>query len=385
MNTKERPRDKIMIVHYPDKHQRQGKAICSPPHKRGKLIFNKTGTWADCMTALREFERLEAAGLWRASAHSQRRDVIIALGEATLTITDMQDRPLAHWSIAAVQRANPGHFPAIFHPDGDIEETIELPGDEIAMLDAIDRLQNAIEKSRPNPGRLRLLGFSVIATAVAAFLAIGLPHTMHRQALSVIPNVQRTAIGNALLARIERVTGPACHSPATNDILKTLAERSGVSRIVVFRNGIVQSQYLPGGVVLLNREFVEDFEDPSAALGAVLMERARASIQDPFSEILTIGGVRATFRLLTTGRIEPSTLDKVVEVSLSAHDRPTVPDEIALPFFEKASVSSTPYAYAIDVTGETTLGLIEADPMSYHDTPSVLSDRDWVLLQNICG
>ncbi len=337
------------------------------------------------MTALREFERLEAAGLWRASAHAQRRDVIIALGEATLTITDMQDRPLAHWSIAAVQRANPGSFPAIFHPDGDPEETIELPGDETAMLDAIDRLQNAIEKSRPHPGRLRLLSFTAVAAAIIVFLAVGLPHTMHRQALSVIPDVQRTAIGNALLQRIERITGPACHSPATNRILRTVADRSRVNQVVVFRDGVVQSQYLPGGIILLNREFVEDYEDPSVALGAIIMERARASLQDPLSDILHIGGLRATFRLLTTGRIERSTLDKVVEASLSAHDRPVVPDEVALPLFAQASISSAPYAYAIDITGETTVGLIEADPMAFKETPPILSDRDWVLLQNICS
>jgi len=31
------------------------------------------------------------------------------------------------------------------------------------------------------------------------------------------------------------------------------------------------------------------------------------------------------------------------------------------------------------------LGLIEADPLTGTDTPPVLADRDWVLLQSICG
>ena len=53
--------------------------------------------------------------------------------------------------------------------------------------------------------------------------------------------------------------------------------------------------------------------------------------------------------------------------------------------FAQAAVPSSPYAYARDITGETTLGLIEADPMAGRTLEQVLPDRDWVLLQSICG
>ena len=36
--------------------------------------------------------------------------------------------------------------------------------------------------------------------------------------------------------------------------------------------------------------------------------------------------------------------------------------EALLPAFQKAAVSSAPYAYALDPSGESTLSLIEADP-----------------------
>jgi hypothetical protein len=62
-----------------------------------------------------------------------------------------------------------------------------------------------------------------------------------------------------------------------------------------------------------------------------------------------------------------------------------LPEAITLSFFEAAQVPSTPYAYARDITGETVLGLIEADPMSGQSPEPILRDRDWVLLQNICG
>jgi hypothetical protein len=63
------------------------------------------------MTALSEYQRLEAPGVWRPTPDAQRRDVIVALGEATLVLTDQKDTALAHWSLAAVERRNPGGCP----------------------------------------------------------------------------------------------------------------------------------------------------------------------------------------------------------------------------------------------------------------------------------
>jgi hypothetical protein len=48
-------------------------------------------------------------------------------------------------------------------------------------------------------------------------------------------------------------------------------------------------------------------------------------------------------------------------------------------------VRSTPYAYALDITGETTLPLIEGDPMADRATAPLLPDSTWLRLQNICG
>jgi len=106
------------------------------------------------MTALTKYARLEATALWRASSDEQRREVVVSIGDATLVIIDMNNQPLTHWSLAAVERANPDQRPAIFYPDGDPGETLELPEAEAEMIDAIETLRKAIEKTRPRPGRL---------------------------------------------------------------------------------------------------------------------------------------------------------------------------------------------------------------------------------------
>ena len=59
--------------------------------------------------------------------------------------------------------------------------------------------------------------------------------------------------------------------------------------------------------------------------------------------------------------------------------------EALLAEFAKVGVSSTPYAFSLDPSGETVLGLIEADPFKGAPAPEpVLADADWIALQTIC-
>lgn len=336
------------------------------------------------MTALKQYERLEAAGLWRPDSDSQRRDVIVSIGDATLTICDMNDRPLAHWSLAAIERQNPGTRPAIYHPDGDEGETLELSDSEADMIEAIEKLRRAIERARPRPGRLRLVSVLAMIAAVAALLFFWVPSAMLNHAVAVVPDIQRKAIGQALLGRIERVAGQVCATPEATPVLNKLAERVGARQLVVLQSGIATSLHLPGGIILLNKSLIEDYEDPAVAAGAALMERARAEQMDPLEDLLSHGGPMTSLRLLTTGQIKRDVMDHFAENLLSS-ERPVASDDIALGLFAQTAIPSTPYAYAQDITGESVLGLIEADPMAGRVLEPVLQDRDWVRLQAICG
>ena len=62
-----------------------------------------------------------------------------------------------------------------------------------------------------------------------------------------------------------------------------------------------------------------------------------------------------------------------------------LPDEALLAAFEKAAVSSAPYAYARDPSGESTLPLIEADPYRGGSPRALLNAEDWDSLKAICN
>ena len=142
--------------------------------------------------------------------------------------------------------------------------------------------------------------------------------------------------------------------------------------------------HLPGGRILLNRALIEDPEEPDVPAGYILTERLRALTQDPLEEMLIETGLWSSLRLLTTGELRETDLERYTEYLLSQPPRPLT-DDIVLAAFETAELRTTPYAYAVDITGETTLGLIEADPMTGQSPRPVLSDADWLRLQGICG
>ena len=340
------------------------------------------------MTALKKYQRLEAPGLWRATPEAQRLNVSVSIGDATLTLSDHRDRPLAHWSLPAVHRLNPGGTPALYAPSIDPDEPETLEIDEPEMVEAIETVRRAIDRSRPRTGRLRLVLTLALLAAVTALGAFWLPDALIRHTVSVLPDATRNAIGERMLDHILRVTGRPCDAHHGQAALDRLASRvlgpENAGRVLVFASGIPGAYHLPGRIVLIDRAQVEDYETPEVAAGYLLAERQRAVETDPMLPLLAHAGPFATARLLATGMLPDGVLDSYGEVIFT---RPRDPLTIAplLARFEAAGVAATPYAFALDQSGETTLGLIEADPFPAGGGAPLLSDTDWAHLQQICS
>lgn len=337
------------------------------------------------MTALDEYQRLESTGVWRAAPAAQRRDVIVALGEATLVLTDARGHALAHWSLAALDRCNPGESPALYAPGADATEDLELTDAE--MIAAIERVRRAVAKARPAPGRLRnRLGLAGLVAVVMAGL-VWMPDAVIRQAAAVAPPAARDEIGAALLGHVQRIAGAPCRSPEGDRARARLERRlfgEGPGRIVVLREGLQDAAHLPGGVVLVSHALVEDHETPEVVAGHVLAERVTAATTDPLLRLLDRSGMGAAFALLTTGEVPEARLRAHAEDVLAA-GRAEVPADRLLAAFAAAAIRAAPYAYALDISGEATVALIEADPVPAGAARPILSDGDWVALQGICG
>lgn len=341
-------------------------------------------------TALTRYQRLEAAGLWRADETAQRLDVIVSVGAASLTISDMRDRVQTHWSIAAIARANPGQRPAIYHPDGDPGETLELPEDEAEMIAAIETLRSAVARQRPRPGRLRLVGVVTSLAAVVALAMFWLPGVLREHALRVVPAVKRAEIGRALAGHLIRATGPACRGQGGQMALSALARRlpprEGTARFVVVPGGVGEVLRLPGGTMMIDARLLEGHDDAEVVAGHIIAAYLRAEAQDPLDRLLAGAGPMASLRLLTTGGLTDQTLRAHAERLLDAPPAPP-PSHAMLEGFAHWQVRATPFATARGTADDTARVLIRGDPVGPGGPPPprILTDGDWLRLQGICG
>ncbi len=337
------------------------------------------------MTALKKYDRLEAPGVWCASPDAQRVNVIVSLGDAALTISNMSDMALTHWSLPAVRRINPGTRPALFAPSEEVFEELEI--DDSTMIDGIERVRKVIEKRRRHPGRLRHLITGGVLAGLVALGVFWLPGALRDYTVAVVPDPTRQKIGQRILNRIDRVAGKQCDGILARSALDMLGRRvlsARAPRLIVLTGGVQAAAHLPGHITLLNRALIEDYEEPDVVAGFILAEDQRRIQTDPMLGLLHHAGLRATVQLLTTGNMPNEAIDRYAEWLLTSTADPLTAEAI-LPRFAEAGIRSTPYAYALDLTGEQTIALIEADPIPLNTAIPLLSDGDWVRLQGICG
>lgn len=300
-------------------------------------------------TVLEQYQRLEAEGIWRPDPDAQRRDVIISIGEATLTLSDPNEQVLTHWSLPALSRKNPGATPAIYTPGADAPDTLEIRDAE--MIEALERVSKAIRRGQSHPGRLRTFMLLGVSAVLVFLLVFWLPGALTRYTASILPEVAEDAIGDGILAQITRVAGQPCASPSGTRALARLDARlfpEGGKQLVVLPSALNGTAHLPGGRILIDHRLIEDFDTPNAVANAVLAENTRLEVGRPIETVLGSVGIGPAFRLLTTGDIGEAPLARYAELIIA----------------ESAPVS--PPVTAPD------------------DQGPVLSDSDWIALQQIC-
>ncbi len=333
------------------------------------------------MTVLAKYQRLESEGIWRFDENEQRRDIIVSIGKATITISAANGTALTHWSLPAIERLNPGAMPALYRPGPESSEELELSDDE--MVKAVDRVLASLQRRQGSRPPLRRYGVPVLAAALIAAMVIWLPDAIIRYTASLVPESVRRDIGTVLLAEMDRVAGAPCASSAGQAALGKLSERlfpGGEVKLLVLPSSLAGTSRVPGRAFLVAHTLVEDFETPEVLAGYLLAEDARRETIDTLAWLLKGAGLRASLSLLTQGRLPEERLQRMAEWLIA---QPTAPiaDQTLLDKFSAAQVSARPYGLALDISGDSTATLIDANVATI---PPLLSDGDWIALQTIC-
>lgn len=339
------------------------------------------------MTALTKYQRLEGSGLWRADPQEQRRDVAVSLGDSSLVIKDSRSGAvLSHWSLPAVHRINPARRPALFAPGPEETETLEL--DDDILIEALETIRSALAL-RPRWRRVHL-GLAALAVVLVTGLAVfWLPDALVRHAAGIVPPAKRAQIGREALDEATR-SSPGmriCADAAGRQAMATLRGRVlGASDRVVVVDGLpgLQSAHLPGRLVVIGRDLLERLDSPEALVGYLIGEALQSELEDPLRDMLRYAGMRATFALLTTGNLPADAVSGYATLRLA---RPMVlPDATALTARLDA-LTVSPAAYALSLP-EAAASLVEAladQPASgARGGTRLLSDGEWITLQNIC-
>ena len=339
------------------------------------------------MTALTEFERLEAQGSWRETPEARLREVIVSVGDATLTLSDPKsERPLSHWSLPAVTRLNPGKLPAIYSPHADgPDETLEV--DDPLMIEAIDRVQRAVLARQAHPGRLRGGLTLLTALAMAAAAVVWLPDALTRHAANIAPPAQAVAVGKAVLADISRSTGAICERQSGQAVLDWIAPKliAEDAKIRVVPSPVNGARRLPGNLYVLGNDVLLTARGPEAAAGHLIAAEMAISDRELLLNALEYAGTRAVLQLLTLGTLPEKAMQGYGETLLQQPAPPPDRDRLLKAFREK-QIPSTPYARNLDPTGASVLDLIKEDP--FRNSPpskSLLTDPQWLALQQICA
>lgn len=339
------------------------------------------------MTALTEFQRLEAQGSWRETPDARLREVIVSVGDATLILSDPKSEvPLAHWSLPSVYRLNPGKTPAIYSPQADGQDEV-LEVDDPLMIKAIERVHKAIATHRAHPGRLRggLFLMAVVAMAIAAVM--WLPDALVRHAAKIAPPAQSRAIGNAALEDIARSTGAVCTRSSGQAVLDWLApkllDEEAVIRVVPSPvNGV---RRLPGEIYVVGTDLLLTKSGPEAAAGHLIAAKLAVNDHELRLDALEFAGPRAALQLLTLGDLPAEAMKGYGELLLSEQTMPPA-DDLLLKTLAEKKIPSQPYALTIDPTGASVMALIEGDPMrNAPPTRPLLTDEQWLALQQICA
>ncbi|WP_172330455.1 hypothetical protein [Mangrovicoccus sp. HB161399] len=342
------------------------------------------------MTALTQYQRLEAPGVWHESPDSQRKDVFVSLGEATLVINDRSDAALTHWSLAAIRRIAPGNDPAIYAPGPEDDERLELTDPD--MIAAIDTVRRAVARSQPRSGALRVFLTLCLFAAALAAAVLWLPGALVTHTAQALPEATRQDIGRRLVIALEPYSGRPCRDIPGRRALGKLQKRlfgDAPWELRVLENG-TDVKALPGGILVIGGELLSEEDGPDVVAGHLLAAAAMSAEEDPMVWFLELAGPWHTFRMLTTGVVPQELMGQAADALALGQLPPALvpgladPDPV-LQRFSEAELSSGPYGRSALPGGDAWIEMIEGDPYPGGTPVPVLSDADWLRLQSVCS
>ncbi len=375
------------------------------------------------MTALDRFELLEAPGLYLDGQTAQEREVIVKFGAESLVFMALDETPLAHWPLATLRRQpeapnHPGELRLI--PDhGDLERLILTDRDMIAAIEEVCPDLHKRPKTEPRKkGRMVFWSIGAVASVLLVIFVLA-PTIAARLAEAISPEAEMKlgdTVSEQIMDLLQFVGGAdvaVCETPEGTRALDAMVDRLGAGahvpiRVSVINHGMVNAFAAPGGRILIMRGLIDSASGPEEVAGVLAHEIGHVIQRDPTREALRSAGTAGILSLvlgdITGGGVITIVAESVLNASYS-REAEEAADRMAFEILAAAGLPSTPFAGFFARLGAEVgdLGGVLSHLASHPDfddresaaraadvikggafTP-VISDQNWVALQEICG
>ncbi|OUS04498.1 hypothetical protein A9Q96_16315 [Rhodobacterales bacterium 52_120_T64] len=293
------------------------------------------------MTAIEKYTRLEALGQWREVPDQSPREVVVSFGNASLVLSELNENPLCHWAMAATCRLSLDGSKAIYTPDTEGFETLEI--DDAEMVEAIAQVSRAVVATERKTSWFHWV-FLAMATAAIGSAFYATPSLLRGQAARMTGPESARKLGSDMVTTLGI---DICRAPRA-DVVRELFQ----SRVFLESRALLliarhqqHSSVFPGGIVVIGGDALQAMRTPNdlADLTTTLLAQSDLALEKLFEGSST----RELFEYITSGKLAD---ERLAQAAQNITDSPEINDV--------AEFTST--------------------------IQPLLRDQDWVTLQGIC-
>lgn len=293
------------------------------------------------MTAIDKYIRLEALGQWRESPDEPAREVVVSFGNATLVLSDLDESPLCHWAMAATSRLTLDGAKAVYTPDTEGFETLEI--DDAEMVEAIAQVSSASASIKRQTPWLRWVFIAFIMATIGAISYVT-PSLLRSQAVNMTGPESARKLGADMIAALDV---DICREPRAGiarELFQSRVFPDGRTLLIVARNQ-PRARVFPGGIIVIGSDALQAMKTPGelAALTTTLFAQSETTLVQVFET----SSPRELFEYITSGRLSDERLASAAQNIINGPE-----------------------------IGETAVFSPTNQPL--------LRDQDWVALQGIC-
>jgi Zn-dependent protease with chaperone function len=281
-------------------------------------------------TALARYALLESTGAYFDGLSAEPREVVVRFGEATLTLQDFEDMPVAHWALGGLKRLDGSR-------EGELRLAPDMEGDERLairdpqMIEAIEAVCTELDRRPPRRrgrGR-RALWTGAAAAALAAILLVLTPGMAERLA-PLVPAEQEQRLGEAVAGQAMRLAagGAApriCDAPSGRAALDRMTARLAAEadshvpiRVRVIAQPSPNVFAAPGGQVILFSGLLDAAGGPDEVAAVLAHQVGHVVRRDPLRGMLRAAGSAGVLGLVLGDFVGGAATAEMAEAALAA-------------------------------------------------------------------